>query len=432
LQPAPSPAPRRLLDVQAHEWPALAASFAYFFCLLAGYYILRPIRDAMGVAIGAQQLPMLFTLTFAAMLALVPLFGWLCARLPRARLLPVLYGFFALNLAGFWWAMRADVPAHQLGPLFFVWVSVYNLFVVSVFWSFMADLYTPAQAGRLYGTIAAGGSSGAIAGPALTAMFAERLGTPALLLVSAAFLLAAMACIAVLARWARRHPRPAEPHPDQALGGSVLAGLTGVLRSRYLLGICGYLLCYTLLSTVLYFQQVEIVGREVGDRESRTRLFASVDLAVNTLTLLTQVLLFSTLLRRLGPGWMLALMPLASIAGFALLGAAPVLAVLIAFGVLRRAGEFALSKPMRETLFAAVPREERYKAKNFIDTAIYRGGDTASGWLFNGLRALGLSLSAISWAMVPVALGWTALAFWLGRRNSELRRTQEPSPSERV
>jgi AAA family ATP:ADP antiporter len=153
---------------------------------------------------------------------------------------------------------------------------------------------------------------------------------------------------------------------------------------------------------------------------------------VNTLTLLTQVLLFSTLLRRLGPGWMLALMPLASIAGFALLGAAPVLAVLIAFGVLRRAGEFALSKPMRETLFAAVPREERYKAKNFIDTAIYRGGDTASGWLFNGLRALGLSLSAISWAMVPVALGWTALAFWLGRRNSELRRTQEPSPSERV
>ena len=432
MQPAPLPAPRRLLDVQAHEWPALAASFAYFFCLLAGYYILRPIRDTMGVAIGAQQLPVLFSLTFVAMLALVPLYGWLSARLPRVRLLPVLYGVFALNLAGFWWAMHAGVPVRTLGPVFFVWVSVYNLFVVSVFWSFMADLYTPEQAGRLYGAIAAGGSSGAIAGPALTALFAERVGTPALLLVSAGFLLAALACIALLARWARRHPRPGEPRPGEALGGSVLAGLTGVLRSRYLLGICAYLLCYTLLSTVLYFQQIEIVGREVADRESRTRLFASVDLAVNALTLITQLLLFPTLLRRLGTGWMLALMPLASIAGFAALGLLPGLAVLVVFGVLRRAGEFAVSKPVRETLFAAVPREDRYKAKNFIDTAIYRGGDTASGWLFSGLRALGMSLSAISFAMVPVALAWTALGFWLGRSNAKLRAATEPGVAARV
>ena len=421
-----------LIAVERHEWPALLASFAYFFFLLAGYYILRPIRDAMGVAIGTQQLPTLFTLTFVAMIALVPLFGWLTARLPRARLLPVLYGFFALNLAAFWWAMQSGLPAQRIGPVFFVWVSVYNLFVVSVFWSFMADLYTPAQAGRLYGAIAAGGSCGAIAGPSLTALFAERIGTPALLLVSAAFLLAALACVAALVRWSRRHPRPSEPHTERAVGGSMVAGLTGVLRSRYLMGICGYLLCYTLLSTVLYFQQVEIVGRELSGREERTRLFASIDLAVNSLTLVTQLLLFPALLRRIGTGWMLALIPLASVAGFLALGAMPVLAVLVVFGVLRRAGEFAISKPVRETLFAAVPREERYKAKNFIDTAVYRGGDTASGWLFSGMRALGMSLGAVSFAMVPVALGWTALAFWLGRRNAELRRAEEAAGEPRA
>lgn len=417
----------RPIPAERYEWPALAGSFAYFFCLLAGYYILRPVRDTMAVAIGSAGLPPLFTAMFAVMLVLVPLFGWLCARLPRARLLPAVYGFFALNLAGFYAAMQGGVPTATLAPVFFVWVSVYNLFVVSVFWSFMADLWSSAQAERLYGAIAAGGSLGAIAGPALTTLAASRLGTPNLLLVSAGFLAVAIACVVGLGRWARAHPRAADTGDvgaEQPLGGSVLAGVRAVIKSRYLLGVCAWLLCYSMLSTTLYFQQVEIVGREIPKAADRTQLFASVDLVVNTLTLLTQVLLFPRLVAALGVGWMLALMPLLSVAGFLVLGAAPMLAVLVVFGVTRRVGEFAISKPVRETLFTVVPREEKYKAKNFIDTVIYRGGDTSAGWIFGALRSLGLSISSISFAMVPVAVGWTAVSLYLGKKHAGLRNRE--------
>src|SRR5207244_2916324 len=274
----------RVLRAEPHELSALAWAFAYFFLLLCSYYLLRPVRDALAVEAGTEKLQWLFTGTFAAMLALVPAFGWLCARLPRARLLPVVYAFFALNLLLF--SARLDAA------LFFIWLSVFNLFVVSVFWSFMSDLFSAAQAARLYGSIAAGGS-------------------------------------------------------------------------------CGYLPCYTALSPALYFAQVDIVRDAVPDAGERTRLFASVDLAVNALTLLVQVLAFARLSAALGPAWLLALMPMLSLAGFLWLGAAPVLGVLIAFGVVRRIGEFSISKPARDALFTVVPREERYKAKNFIDTVIY-------------------------------------------------------------
>jgi AAA family ATP:ADP antiporter len=406
----------RALRAERHELAALAWSFAYFFTLLAGYYVLRPVRDEMGVQAGTAQLPWLFSATFVTMLALVPLYGWLCARLPRARLLPAVYGFFAANLLAFWAALESGVPAKALAPVFFVWVSVFNLFVVSVFWSFMADLFDARQAARLYGAIAAGGSCGAIAGPAITALAAAPLGTANLLLVSAALLGAALGCIAMLARWARRHPRAGEPRAEQALGGSVLAGARAALSSPFLLGICGYLLCYTVLSTTLYFQQVEIVGAEIADSRERTRLFATLDLTVNSLTLLVQVLVFARLGALIGVAWMLALMPLVAVAGFAWLGFAPTLGVLIAFGVARRVGEFAISKPVREALYTVVPREARYKAKGFIDTVVYRGGDAFSGWLFGALKGMGLSLAALSFAVIPVALAWLALAFYLGNR----------------
>jgi len=406
----------RALRAERHELPALGWAFAYFFMLLAGYYVLRPVRDEMGVQAGTAALPWLFSATFAAMLLLVPLYGWLCARLPRARLLPVVYAFFALNLAAFWAALESGVPAKTLAPVFFVWVSVFNLFVVSVFWSFMADLFDAAQAARLFGAIAAGGSCGAIAGPSITALAAAPLGTAKLLLVSAAFLCAAIVCIAMLARWARAHPRTGEPRAEEPMGGSVLAGARAALSSPFLLGICGYLLCYTVLSTTLYFQQIEIVGAEIPDSGERTRLFATLDLTVNALTLVIQVLAFARLGALLGVAWMLALMPLVSIAGFAWLGLAPGLGALIVFGVTRRVGEFAISKPVREALYTAVPREARYKAKGFIDTVVYRGGDVSSGWLFGALKGLGLGLAAISFAVIPLALAWLGLAFFLGSR----------------
>ena len=389
----------RALRAERHELPALAWSFAYFFLLLAAYYVLRPVRDALAIEVGRENLRWLFTATFVAMLLLVPVFGWLCSRLPRAKLLPLLYGFFALNLVAFSFFLN--------GLVFFVWLSVFNLFVVSVFWSFMSDLFDTAQAGRLYGAIAAGGSSGAIAGPALAAT--GVFGTTGLLLLSAALLAGTVACILMLARWARAHPRRGEPPAEAPIGGSVLAGARAALSSPFLLGICGYLLCYTALSTALYFEQVRIVAEAVPDRAERTQLFAAVDLAVNSLTLLVQIFAFSRLTGAIGITWMLALMPLFSVAGFLWLGAAPTLSVLIAFGVLRRVGEFAISKPARESLFTVVPREDRYKAKNFIDTVVYRGGDALSGWAFG-------AMAAVSFVGAGIAVAWTAIAFSLGAR----------------
>lgn len=418
----------RVARAQPHELPALAWSFLYFFLLLAAYYVLRPVRDEMAVQAGPERLAQLFTLTFAAMLALVPAYGWLCARLPRARLLPVIYGFFALNLVAFWFAYQGN-PAGGVPPAlamaFFVWTSVFNLFVVSVFWSFMADLFDEAQAARLFGAIAAGGSCGAISGPALTAQLAPSLGPANLLLVSAALLVLAMLCILRLLAWARRFPRQGERRAEEPIGGSILAGAKAALSSPYLLGIGAYLLCYTVLSTSLYFHQVEIVRAALPDSAERTRLFALVDLTVNSLTLIVQLTLTARLGARLGVGWMLALMPLASLVGFAALGLFPTLAVLIAFGVARRVGEFAISKPVREALYTVVPREERYKAKGFIDTVVYRGGDAFSGWLVTALRGLGFGVSGIAFAALPVAAGWLAVSFWLGREQARRRAASD-------
>lgn len=391
----------RLLKARPEELPALSWAFAYFFLLLCSYYILRPVRDSLAVELGPRALRLAFTATFLAMLALVPLFGWLCTRLSRARLLPAVYGFFALNLVVFAAALDARV--------FFVWLSVFNLFVVSVFWSFMSDLFDTGQAARLYGAISAGGSLGAIAGPLAASFLVGFMKIEGLLLLSAALLMGTVLCILMLGRWAREHPRTGEPPPEAPIGGSILEGVRAALGSPFLLAICGYLLCYTALSTALYFQQVHILASAVPDAQARTRLLANVDLTVNGLTLALQLLAFSRLAAALGPTGMLVVMPLVSLVGFLVLGAAPVLGVLIAFGVTRRVGEFAIAKPAREALFTVVPREARYKAKNFIDTVVYRGGDALSGWLFAGLGAAALLASGISAA-------WAALGLYLGHR----------------
>lgn len=400
----------RVLRAQPHELPALGWSFAYFFLLLCAYYLLRPVRDALAVEAGPQALQKLFTVTFVVMLLLVPVFGWLCARYPRRTVLPVVYGFFALNLAGF--------ALHMHPLVFFVWLSVFNLFAVSVFWSFMSDLFDTAQAARLYGAVSAGGSCGAIAGPLVATQLAAHA---ALLFLAALLLLGAIVCILRLARWSAAHPRAGDPPAEAPIGGSILAGLKATLRSPFLLAICGYLFCYTVLSTALYFQQVEIVREAIPERDARTRFFASVDLVVNSLTLLIQLFAFSRLTGLLGPVGMLVLMPLVSVAGFLWLGAAPTLAALVAFGVTRRVGEFSISKPAREALFTIVPREERYKAKNFIDTVVYRGGDAASGWIFAGSAAfLAAGVSAL----------WAGLAVFLGSRMKSWNAgpSSQPSP----
>ena len=391
----------RALKARPGELPALAWSFAYFFLMLCSYYLLRPVRDTVGVALGREELQRLFAVTFGVMLVLVPVFGWLCAKLPRARLLPLVYAFFALNLAGF--------AVHLPPAVFFVWLSVFNLFVVSVFWSFMSDLYEPGQAARLYGTIAAGGSCGAIAGPLIAAE--SPLGASGLLLLAALLLAAAVVCIAMLSRWARQHPRAGDPPAEQPMGGSILAGVRAAFSSPFLAAICGYLFCYTALSTALYFQQVTIVREALPDPAEQTRFFARIDLTVNSLTLLVQLFAFSRLAVLLGPTGLLVVMPLVSVAGFLWIGATPTLTALVVFGVTRRVGEFAISKPAREALFTVVPREERYKAKNFIDTVVYRGGDTLAAWYLASLPALFAAGIAAIWAGLGAFLG-TRMKSW--------------------
>jgi len=403
----------RLLRTERHELPALAWSFICFFLLLAAYYVLRPVRDALAAQAGSQAVQQLFLYTFAAMLALVPLYGWLCARLPRAKFLPVVYGFFILNLVGFHFFPEPTV--------FFVWLSVFNLFAVSAFWSLMADLFDREQAARLFGAVAAGGSCGAIAGPALSVGAVRTLGADNMLLLSAFLLLLALGALTQLLAWGRTNPRQGEAPAEAALGGSILAGARAALSSPYLLGICAYLLCYTALSTSLYMLQVEILPKAIAQRTEQIRFLAQVDLAVNSLALVIQLFFTARIGARLGTGWMLALMPLFSLAGFALLGAAPTLAVLVAVGVTRRVGEFAISKPVREALYTVVPREERYKAKSFTDTVVYRGGDALASSAFGALRGAGAGLPALAWAALPVAGAWLAVSFWLGRRHSQLR-----------
>jgi AAA family ATP:ADP antiporter len=423
VEPQPQPDPsslKRLAPLAPGEGAALGWSFGYFFFLLSGYYVLRPLRDEMGIAGGIERLPWVFTATFVAMLAAVPLYGWVAGRFARRRFVPLVYLFFLANILLFYALFQHEPWRAWTARALFVWVSVFNLFVVSVFWSFMVDIFRPEQGKRLFGLIAAGGSLGAVAGPLATAQLAVPLGPVNLLLVSAALLAGALVCIVRLDRWAVANPPAAGgAEPGRALGGSVWAGVRLTLGSRYLLGIAAFIWLLTTLSTFVYFEQARIVAGYGGPAE-RTALFARIDLAVNLLTILTQTLVTARLLTRLGVGATLAAMPLLSVAGFAALAAAPGVAVLVGFQVLRRAGDYALTRPARELLFAVLDRESKYKAKGFIDTVVFRGGDALAGWLFAGLGALGLGLAAIALSAVPVALTWWALALWLGRRQRAL------------
>ncbi|MFO0775542.1 MAG: MFS transporter [Nitrospiraceae bacterium] len=419
----------RIVTVDPAEIRALLLSFAYFFTLLASYYVLRPVRDEMGVQAGTQKLPWLFSAVFVTMLLLVPLFGWLAGRLPVRKLIPTVYGFFASHLLCFFAALSMGVPHAAVAPIFFVWVSVFNLFVVSVFWSVMADLYSTESARRLFGFIAAGGSLGAVAGPLFTALMVPVLGVAPLLLVSIALLFTALACFYALLREAPQSPATAasttHAPKEQEAPPSLLIGLVKILQSRYLLAICLYLGCYSVLSTMLYSQQMRIVPEVVGSPEARTQLFAWVDFAVNAVTVLTQLLLTGRLLSGLGVTTMLAAVPAFNVFGFTVFGFAPVLAVLVAFGVLRRAGEFAIAKPTRETLFTVVTKEEKYQAKNAIDTVVHRGGDMASSWISSALQSAGLSVGHMAFAALPIAAFWLATGLYLGRRHEALRRQPE-------
>jgi ATP:ADP antiporter, AAA family len=389
-------------------------SFAYFFSLLAGYYILRPLRDEMGVAGGVRNLQWLFTATFLVMLAAVPLYGALVARLPRRRFIPAVYHFFVANLVIFWLVLWLDVERQIVARVFFVWVSVFVLFAVSVFWSFMADLFSSEQGKRLYGFIAAGGSAGALAGPAITIVLAERIGTTNLLLVAALLLEVAVFCAMKLELKQIVFSKP--------LGGGAIDGLLMVVRSPYIAGIMLWVSVLSIAATFLYFEQAAIVAAASDDPAVRTRLFAAVDLAVGVLTLIVQFAATGKLIERFGVGPALALVPFVFAAGFAVLAAAPVLAVVIAFQALQRTANFAISNPAREVLFTVLARDEKYKAKNVIDIVAVRGADAVGGWLFTGLRTLGMEVRSIPIAAIGLAVAGLVLSIALGRAQERRAR----------
>ncbi|MFI5401076.1 MAG: NTP/NDP exchange transporter, partial [SAR324 cluster bacterium] len=418
---------QRLVELRPDEAGALGWAFAYFFCLMCSYYILRPLRDEMGVAGGVRNLQWLFTATFVAMLAAVPLFGALVARYPRRTFIPVINRFFAANILLFFVLLRLDIAPVLLARAFFVWVSVFNLFVVSVFWSFMADIFDSGAGKRLFGFIAAGGSAGAIAGPLLTATIVKSVGPVNLLLLSAALLEASTWCARRLGRWA--HGQPAalssagagKAHPGgEQIGGGIFTGIALVARSPYLLGICLYILLYTATSTFLYLEQAYIVAASSSDPAQRTAWFATIDLVVNVLSLVLQAALTGRVMTRIGVGATLGLVPLFTLFGFLVLGLAPRLWLLIAFQGVRRASDFALSRPAREVLFTVVSQEEKYKSKNVIDTVVYRGGDAVSGWLFAGLKAAGFGVAAVAYMAIPLAALWLLTSVLLGRRQERL------------
>jgi AAA family ATP:ADP antiporter len=414
-----------LLPATAAERRAALWSFAYFFALLAAYYVLRPLRDQMAIAGGVQRLPWLFTATFVTLLVAQPLYGALVARLPRQRFIAIVYHFFALNLAAFWLLLTLDIAAVDVARVFFVWVSVFSLFAVAVFWSFMADLFDSEQGKRLFGFIGAGGTIGALLGPAITIVLAEPLGPRNLLLVALVLLELAVFCVHRLERSATAGA-PRSDDDDVIVGGGAFAAIPEIVRSPYLLGLAAWSCLLSFGATMLYFAQANVVAAEVHGAAAQTRIFASVDLAIGVLTLATQVLATGRFLQRFGVGIASAVLPGVFVVGFALLGFAalgstPTLAIVLVFQVAQRWLNFAIANPARQVLFTIVGREEKYKAKSFIDVVVYRGSDALWGWLYESVHAIGLKLGAIALVAVPVAAAWMALSAALGRMHDRRR-----------
>jgi AAA family ATP:ADP antiporter len=411
---------RRLVDVDADELAAVLWAWLFFFSALSAYYVIRPIRDDMGVAGGVENLPWLFTGSLVGTLILNVPFSWLVSRLPRARFISATYRFFALNLVVFFVILRTATPAEDIwiGRAFFIWTSVFNMFIVALFWSVMADVFSPAQSKRLFGFISAGGQIGAISGAAITSGLVGMLGPARLMIVSAVLLeVAAFAArrLFLLKPAAARH-RPAVDAPEPVIGGTAWDGFKRALTSPFLLSVSLHTVLYTVLTTFLYFQQASLVDAAFTDRALRTRFFANIDLGVNVLTLLTQLFVTARIVQVFGLTAALVFLPALSLIGFTALGLVPTVTMLMAFQILRRSGNFAIAQPARASIFTVVSPGDRYKVKTFIDTFVYRAGDQVAAWAYAPLAALGAGVAGISTVAAGVAIVSIANATWLGRR----------------
>jgi len=418
---------QRVVEVRPEEVQVLLLSGGYFFFVLASYYVIRPIRDEMAVVGGVENIAWLFTGTLVGTLLVHPLFTWAVSRYPRKRFIPIAYRFFIANLLLFFLLMRAapDGAYVWLGRVFFSWTSVFNLFVVSVFWAFMADIYRSEQGKRLFGFIGIGGTMGGILGAALTANLAETLGPVNLLLISALFLEVALRLVRVLGKRVTVSGLGTRQQEEEAIGGGILAGIRESFRSPYLLGIIGFMFLFTVTSTAIYYQQTDIADRSFSEPGAPAAFFARIDLWVNILALFTQAILTGRIIKWFGLGVALAILPLVTVVGLVWLGMAPTLGVLFVVQLIRRGWNYGLMKPALEALYTVVPREEKYKAKNFIDTAVYRTGDQLGAWSNKGLLALGMSFTTMAFVAVPLAGIWVVTGLFLGA--AQRRRAQETS-----
>jgi len=422
----------RIVEVRPEEVRALWLGFVFNFLVLGSYYVIKPVRDDIGAHNGVQNLWWMFTGTLLVALVANTAFSAIVARMSRRRFIPIAYRFFILNLAIFYLAMHYLSSAAQfwVGTAFFVWVSgAFNLFILTVFWAFMSDVFSPDQGKRLFAFISVGGELGGIVGAFLAGALVKKIGGVNLLIISAIMLEMAAWCVRFFpADLHTHHPEGSAARDDKAaekpIGGGIITGMSHVFRSPYLMAICGFMFLYAITTTFVYFQQADITGSQFHDRAARTAFFAHIDTWVNSLTLLVQLFLTGRLLKWIGVGPTLAFLPVLSMIGFIAIGISPVLSLFAVFQVARRAGNFAVTRPAREVLFTVLSREDKYKAKSFIDTFVYRVADQVGAWSYSLLRWLGLGLTGISWVAVPLTGVWCVLSLFLGRKQRALAEAQ--------
>jgi AAA family ATP:ADP antiporter len=408
---------KALSKIEPEEIKAVLLSFSFIFVLMAAYYILRPVRDAMASDWSDTEVSFLWNINFFISIGIVALYGVAVSKIRFSILVPSIYAFFAASFLTFYFAVSAIPDRTLIDKIFYVWVSVFSLFHVSVFWSFMSDLFSKEQAGRLFAFIAAGASAGALVGPLIPTLFARILGTDVLMLIASIALVVPIPMILYLERIKVLNLHNENVHVDlrQArIGGKALAGFKMFVTNRYLLAIGVFIVLYTAIGSFVYFEQKNLLAD--FDREMRTQILGGVDVAVNMLTFGIGLFATSRIVTRFGMPVTLALVPFFIAAGLLILAFAPILTVVLALQIARRAGNYGITRPAREMLFTAVDRETRFKAKPVIDIAVYRGGDAVSSIAFAGLTdGLGLGLGVVAAVGAGIAAVWGLVGRALGR-----------------
>jgi AAA family ATP:ADP antiporter len=408
---------KSITNIQGHEIRAVVGSFVFVVVLMSAYYILRPVRDAMASDWTDAEVSWLWTLNFFISTAVVALYGALVSRFRLQLLVPSIYAIFALTFIAFYILASTIVDRTVVEKSFYVWVSVFSLFHISVFWSFMSDLFSKEQAGRLFGIIAAGASVGGLIGPSIPSFFSASLGTDNLMLLASAMLLVPIPIIFYLQslKSSDLHSEGlAVQPPEVRIGGHPFAGFRLFFSNPYLLGIGVFIFLYTGVSSFVYFELKNLLSEL--SRTERTAVWARMDLAVNTLSIAVGMFVTGRIVGKFGMPVTIALVPVLISIGLVILAVSPFLGVVVALQVIRRAGNYGVTRPAREILFTRVDTETRFKAKPVIDIVAYRGGDMLMAWLFTGLtQGLGLGLAAVAAVGAGIAALWSIVGIYLGR-----------------